>query len=65
MPRFGGLGGWEWIIILIIVILIFGVGKLADVGGALGKSIREFRESASGGNEDEAAEDEPVNESNA
>lgn len=61
MPRLGGLGGWEWIIILVIVILIFGVGKLADVGGALGKSIREFRESASG--EDEAAEDEPVNES--
>lgn len=65
MPRFGGLGGWEWIIILVIVILIFGVGKLADVGGALGKSIREFRESASGPKEDETAGDESVNESKA
>ena len=38
--RFGGLGGWEWIIILVIVIIIFGVGKLPEIGGALGKSIR-------------------------
>ncbi len=42
--RFGGLGGWEWIIILVIVVIIFGTGKLADVGGALGRSIREFRD---------------------
>jgi sec-independent protein translocase protein TatA len=39
------LGGhlWELLIILAIVVLIFGVGKFGDVGGALGKSIREFR----------------------
>ena len=65
MPRFGGLGGWEWIIILVIVILIFGVGKLADVGGALGKSIREFREAATNPKDDEAGSDESVNESKA
>ena len=41
------IGGWEWIIILVIVIIIFGVGKLPEIGGALGKSIREFRESSS------------------
>lgn len=50
--RFGGMGGWEWIIILVIVIIIFGVGKLPQVGSALGQSIREFRE-ASKKNEDE------------
>jgi sec-independent protein translocase protein TatA len=44
--HFGTLGGWEWIIILVIVIIIFGVGKLPQVGGALGKSIREFREAS-------------------
>lgn len=37
------LGGWEWLIILAIVILIFGVGKIADVGPALGKAISGFR----------------------
>lgn len=45
------IGGWEWVIILVIVIIIFGVGKLPQIGGALGKSIREFRESSR--NEDE------------
>lgn len=44
--RFGGMGGWEWIIILVIVIIIFGVGKLPQVGSALGQSIREFREAS-------------------
>ena len=41
--RFGGLGGTEWLIILAIVVLIFGVGKIADVGPALGKAISGFR----------------------
>ena len=41
-----GLGLPELIIILVVVMLIFGVGKMADIGGALGKSIREFRRSA-------------------
>jgi sec-independent protein translocase protein TatA len=36
-------GGWEWLIILAIVVLIFGVGKIADVGPALGKAISGFR----------------------
>lgn len=39
------LGPTELIIILVIVMLIFGVGKLSDIGGALGKSVREFRKS--------------------
>jgi len=66
MPRIGGLGGWEWIIILVIVVIIFGVGKMSDVGGALGKSIKEFRDASSGSPEDEeAGSEEPVNEDNA
>lgn len=56
--RFGGLGGWEWIIILVIVIIIFGVGKLPEIGGALGKSIREFRESSKASDDEAAAGDE-------
>lgn len=57
----GGLGGWEWLIILVIVIIIFGVGKLPEIGGALGRSIREFRESSQNKNEG----DETVNETKA
>ena len=37
------LGPWELVIVLVIVVVIFGAGRLSDVGGALGKSIREFR----------------------
>ena len=40
------LGPWELAIILLIVIIIFGVGKLPEIGGALGKGIKEFRQSA-------------------
>lgn len=41
-----GIGPLELVIVLVIVMLIFGVGKLSDIGGALGKSIREFRKSS-------------------
>ncbi len=41
------LGPWELLIILVIVMMIFGVGKLPEVGAALGKAIREFRQMAS------------------
>lgn len=37
------LGPTELIIILLIVIAIFGAGKLANLGGALGKGVRDFR----------------------
>ncbi len=37
------LGPWELVIVLVIVVVIFGAGRLSDVGGAVGKSIREFR----------------------
>jgi sec-independent protein translocase protein TatA len=53
--RFGGLGGWEWIIILVIVIILFGGSRLAGVGSALGQSIREFREAVS--NKDDDSDD--------
>ncbi len=39
----GGLGWQELTIILVIVIIIFGAGKLPEIGGALGKGIKEFK----------------------
>jgi sec-independent protein translocase protein TatA len=41
------LGPWELAIILLIIVIIFGVGTLPEIGGALGKGIKEFRTSAS------------------
>ena len=40
------LGWQELIIILIIVVIIFGAGKLPEIGGAMGKSIKEFKKEA-------------------
>ena len=51
MPNLGPL---ELGIILVIVILIFGVGRLPEVGGAVGKTIREFRRNM--GNSDDKKE---------
>lgn len=36
--------GWEWIIILVVVLLVFGVGRISKLGGELGKGIKAFRE---------------------
>jgi sec-independent protein translocase protein TatA len=49
--------GWgEWLIVLVIVVIIFGVGRLPEVGGALGKAIREFRSQTKVDEEEEATE---------
>ena len=48
--------GWpEALIILAIVLIIFGAGKLPQIGGAIGKSIREFRKAKSSEEEEEAS----------
>jgi sec-independent protein translocase protein TatA len=52
-----GLGHWELIIILVIVLIIFGAGKLPEIGGGLGKAIGSFKKGIKGsgsGEEDEA-----------
>lgn len=40
-----GLGMPELIIIMVIILLIFGAGKLPEVGGAIGKAIKSFKKS--------------------
>ncbi len=59
--RFGGLGGWEWLILLVIVLLVIGPGRIAKVASELGQSIRNFREGLSG-DKKEKSEDETKKE---
>ena len=45
MPHMGGM---EIGLIVLLVLVVFGVGKLPQVGGAMGKGIREFRKAKAG-----------------
>ncbi len=54
----GGLGTTELIIILVIVVLLFGVGRLTRIGGELGRGIREFRSGLQGEEDDDPEEPE-------
>ena len=46
--------GAEWIVILVIVVLLFGPGRIGKIAGELGRSIKNFREGL--GNKDEQTE---------
>ncbi len=40
-----GIGMPELLVIMVIVLIIFGAGKLPEIGGAIGKSIKNFKKS--------------------
>ena len=56
------LGGWEWVIILVIVLLIFGVGRIGRLGEELGKGVRAFRQGVREEDEKEPTGEEGNNE---
>lgn len=55
---FGRLGPWEIGLILAIILIVFGVGKLPQVGGAIGKGLRAFRRGQAGEEDEEEEEEE-------
>lgn len=65
MPFTRGIGVPELVIILVIVMVVFGVGRLPEVGGALGRSIREFRKSQSGSVEADVDNEPQKNDTSA
>ncbi len=50
---FGKFGIWEIVLILVIILIIFGVGKLPQVGNAIGKGLRSFKRGQAGEEEEE------------
>ncbi|MDE3111807.1 MAG: twin-arginine translocase TatA/TatE family subunit [Chloroflexota bacterium] len=44
----GALEPWHLVVILVIALIIFGPGKVADIGGTLGKGVKDFREAVEG-----------------
>lgn len=59
---FGRLGGLEIGLIVLVILIFFGVGKLPQVGGAIGKGLRAFRrgQSGEGGEEEKEEEVTPI-----
>jgi sec-independent protein translocase protein TatA len=51
-----GLGTQELLIILVLVMIVFGAGKLPQVGSALGKGLRNFKKGVNDANEEEIEE---------
>ena len=45
--------GAEWIIILVIIVLLFGPGRIGKLSGEIGKSIKAFRDGLSGEKKDD------------
>ncbi len=57
------LGPTELIIILVIIIVLFGAGRISKIAGELGQGIREFRKGLSSEEEKKAAEEKKDKES--
>jgi sec-independent protein translocase protein TatA len=53
---FGGFGIPELLIVLLIVLVFFGAGKLPEIGSALGKGIKGFKKSMEDGNPEEGGQ---------
>ncbi len=57
---FARMGPWEIALIVVIILIVFGVGKLPQVGGAIGKGLRSFRKGQRGDlDDDEDEQEEP------
>jgi sec-independent protein translocase protein TatA len=52
-----GIGIWELLILLLVLLLVFGPKRLPEMGRQLGKGMREFKDSVSGGKDDSSAEE--------
>jgi sec-independent protein translocase protein TatA len=56
-------GGWEWIIIVLVIVLLFGARRLPEMGKSLGQGIRGFKSALTGsGENDEQSDDTEQND---
>jgi sec-independent protein translocase protein TatA len=58
------LGPTELIIILLIIIVLFGVGRIGKIAGELGRGIREFRQGLKGDEENKSEENVDTHKEN-
>ena len=53
------LGGWEWVIIAVVALILFGGARLASFGKNAGKAIKDFKEETTAVVKDKAADPVP------
>ncbi len=63
----GGLGGWEVLLIMLVVLLLFGAKKIPELARGLGQGIREFKDASSEFKSElnKGLEDRPANNNNS
>jgi len=62
----GGFGVTELLIVLVIVLVLFGVGRISKIAGEMGSGIKAFKDGLQGPEgEEKNQEEEPVEESKA
>jgi sec-independent protein translocase protein TatA len=51
----GSLSIWHWLIVLVVVVLVFGTGKLKNAGSDLGKAVKGFKDGVKGSEDERQA----------
>jgi sec-independent protein translocase protein TatA len=55
----GGLSPAHWLIVLVVVLLLFGAGRLADIGKGLGEGIKNFKKGLNDDGSDDPQKKDP------
>jgi sec-independent protein translocase protein TatA len=59
---FGNIGGWEILIIILLILIFFGAKKILELAQGLGKGIKEFRKAAKDIQEDISLDEKKLDE---
>ncbi|HEY1858469.1 twin-arginine translocase TatA/TatE family subunit [Acidocella sp.] len=58
----GGLSIWHWLIVLVVVMLLFGTGKVSNLMGEFGKGIKTFKQNVASEDEEKKTKDAAMSE---
>ncbi len=53
----GGLSIWHWLIVMVVLLLLFGTGKVSNLMGEFGKGIKTFKQNVASEDDDKKAKD--------
>ena len=59
VPMIGTPQGWEWILIFLVILLLFGAAKLPDLARGTGRALRIFKAETKGLRDDDESSEEP------